>query len=831
MPALNDDIVFIDETPPSPLAQEKWRVLVVDDDRDIHTTTEIAMDSTILAGRRLEFLHAYSASEAREILARESDIAAILLDVVMESEDAGLKLVQHIREQLQLNDVRIILRTGQPGTAPEMDVIRNYDINDYRTKSELTRTKLCTTLTSAIRSYEQLHASNQARIQLAAAKEEGEMRFRFIAATTLEAMIVTDEDHCIVFWNEGAEKIFGLNSEAALGKHITFMIPEPYRDHRNRSFAKIIDQPSETQQIGAISTPNLQLIISPNPEQDNQLPVELLISSWNTGKGKHYSSIFRDISERCRYEDELIAARDAANASTRAKADFLANMSHEIRTPMHGILGMTDLALATPLSPEQREYIQLAHTSAENLLSLINDILDFSKIEAGKLTLEHIDFDLRAQLQEVVKPLSLRAQQQGLDLVLDIDSALPERFIGDPLRVRQLILNLVSNALKFTETGRISILVKTLAPSDRGFNIQCAVSDTGIGIPADKLHSIFDAFTQADTSTSRQYGGTGLGLSICAQLVRLMQGKIWVESTLGQGSTFYFTVCLETQSAPTENPSAPIAASPSTSIAAESIGFRPLRILLAEDNPVNQTFAMAVLSKAGHQVTLAQNGQQAVGLAKQQAFDVILMDMHMPVMDGLQAAQAIRVMNKQTPIIALSAQTEGDFRTQCLDAGMNDTLPKPIRAETLLMKLSALSISDTAPPSPQLPDAPTETTLPPLDLAEALLTAGGDHELLIGMARLALQQIDENMPTLRSLSRTAKSDQLKERAHRLKGSLASMAANPAFEACKALESKARTAKISEYESTMDALELEIRRLRPALEAILRSQNRSNTSPT
>ena len=803
-----EDIVFINEADAEPDSGEVWRILIVDDDSDVHAATLMAMEGTPLVGRKLTFIHAYSAEEARTVLAREANIAVILLDVVMESDDAGLQLVGYIRDHLAMHDVRIILRTGQPGSAPEMDVIRNYDINDYKTKSEFTRTKLCTVLTTAIRSYEQLCHASLERQRLEAEQINGEMRFRFMATTANEAMVVTNEQHQIEFWNAGAENLFGLTQEKAIGKTLAFTIPEIYRDSRKRSFAKMVsasDQASE-----------LQLIISPLPENKRQIPVEVLISSWDTGNGMHYSSIFRDISERCRYEEELIAARDAATASTRAKADFLANISHEIRTPMHGILGMTDLVLTTDLTTEQREYIKLAHSSAEGLLALINDILDFSKIEAGKLTLDRSAFNLRHNLQEIIKPQLLRAQQRGIELTLAIAPELPQTLIGDPLRVRQLILNLVSIALKFTETGCIAIRIEMLASEANRVLVQCSVRDTGVGVPADKLGSIFDAFTQADTSISREYGGTGLGLSICSQLVHLMRGKIWVESTPGKGSNFVFSIWLDRPEQENTLPTHCAVANPVPEDA--KAPFKALKILLAEDNPVNQKFALTVLGKAGHHMRLAENGRQAVDLTANETFDVILMDVQMPVMDGFEATREIRKAGTTTPIIALSAQTVDGFRSLCLEAGMNDYISKPIRADALLRTLAALS--NNAPHPHTVQASPITETSQVLDLAEALLTVGGDQNLLVGLTQLVLKQLDEDIPLLWALSRANDSAQLKDIAHRLKGSLASMAATPALDACKKLEALAKTGNTGEFTAAMEKLDKEISRLRPALYRIV-----------
>ena len=644
---------------------------------------------------------------------------------------------------------------------------------------------------------------------------------------------------------------------------------------------------------------------------------------------------------------DLVRARQEAEAASRAKSEFLATMSHEIRTPMNAVLGMAELLSETQLSAEQREYLEMLKLSAENLLEVINDILDFSKIEAGRLELEAKEFDLREVVETTTVTLANRAHKKGLELLCHIERGVPQRIVGDPTRLRQILVNLIGNAIKFTEEGYIIVRVREVEREGGKAVLEFSVSDTGIGIPKDKQSKIFESFTQADASTTRKYGGTGLGLAISKQLVEKMGGRIWVESEPGKGSTFYFTIrapvvegkgeevvpkeikglramvvddnpinrlilretlmswgIIPVEAA--DGPSAlraleeakeagrpvrlvlldrklgdedgfevakaireaegyervPIIVLSSSEShgdgerarrlgigevllkpvrrsnlydaiiralageareerkeTASALKGKPIKVLLAEDNPVNQKLALKLLERQGWKVTVAEDGRQAVELAKEGDFDLILMDVQMPEMDGLEATRTIREWEEGTgrhvPIVALTAHAFEEDRKRCLEAGMDAYLTKPIKVQELFKTIEELlpHLAHAESPQQQEPPSPQEPSPegPTFDMTKALEMAGGDVEFLKELIEIYRSDYPQKLARIREALERGDAKTLYENAHSLKGSSGNLGLRRAYELALRIEKMGKEGRLEGVEEVLRELEEELKR--------------------
>lgn len=519
--------------------------------------------------------------------------------------------------------------------------------------------------------------------QTEALLRESQAQLRGIADSSLSAIIMIDAHGIITFWNPAAEVITGYSTQEALGKDLhQVLVPARY----HASFKKAFPLFSSTGQ-GQVIGKTIEL--DAMRKDGVEIPVLVSLSSVQLHGEWHAVGIMQDISELKMYQHRLIEAREAAEAANRAKSEFLANMSHEIRTPMNGVIGMAQLLSFTELTPEQEEYLQSIETSADSLLILINDILDLSKIESGKIELEYADFSLKRALQDIITTQKSRIYEKHLELKSEIADDLPEVVNGDQLRVKQILLNLLGNAVKFTDQGSISVSVSMLERVADKAIIRITVSDTGIGITPESLQKIFDPFVQADSSTTRRFGGTGLGLAICRNLAQLMGGGITVESTPGAGSSFHLDLpfALIEQKTSTASPDLQ-----STNLYTPA---RPLTVLIAEDNQLNQRTVEMILHKIGHQTVCTGNGQEALERWRLGSFDAILMDIHMPVMNGVEALEQIRSEEQatglRTPIIALTADALKGVEEQLKKAGFDGYLTKPLKIKDLAGELARVT--------------------------------------------------------------------------------------------------------------------------------------------
>jgi len=638
---------------------------------------------------------------------------------------------------------------------------------------------------------------------------ESAHKYRQLIQTSHVLMYTCNRGGYFTFISKQAAALTGYTDEELLGRHYSVNLDTPTYERLKAFYLKQVEEKVPRTQV------EFEIVTKTGERKWVEQEVMLV---YQNGEMKGYQCLVKDITERVKYEQELISARTAAEEAKRLQEVFLANMSHEIRTPMNGIIGMTNLLLGTPLTAEQKEYIQITRQSANNLLAIINEILDFSKIRSGKMIMEQIAFNLREVVEKTLFPLQHQARQKGLHYSQEIADNVPDQLLGDPVRLTQILVNLVENAIKFTPSGAIHLHCRLLETHNTQVRLYFEVSDTGIGIPEDKLNIIFESFTQSNAEHTRRYGGTGLGLAITKELITLQGGTIHVKSKEGKGSCFCFEIPfnknLFLQEATPGEKTTP-------SVLPRVLQGRS--ILVAEDNSINQKVAFSTLSKAGASVDIAADGREVMDYLQHKTYDCIIMDIQMPEMDGYSTTILLRSKGITTPVIAMTAAAIKGEREKCLEAGMNDYISKPFVPEELFMKIldhlgnpitihlnnHSMPVTDDEPPFQKAAGTPPAGVVDFNHLRSLLFN---DTDYIKEMLQEFLNTMPGNKQELEEAAAQEQWERVAFLAHRLKSSLGIVPITNALDMTRDLEKAALEApdkrivhsRMQELSSLLDA---------------------------
>ncbi len=623
--------------------------------------------------------------------------------------------------------------------------------------------------------------------------QESEYKFRKIVDTSLDAVVTVNKKSKITEWNEQAEITFGYTREEALGQTMMDLIMPPrFRDAHNKGMTNYF-------KTGHGPVLNNRIEIFAIDRNNREFPIELSINEIIL-HGEHFFSAFiRDITERKQAEEKILAAQKAAEKARLAEQQFLANMSHEIRTPINAVVGMTHLLYSTPLNDTQKEYIDALRYSSESLMGIVNNILDISKIEAGKLEFEQKEFSLESLLKGLNQTFQFRMIDKDLTLDISFDKRIENYLVGDPTRLKQVLFNLLGNAFKFTSEGSIGIHTMLLAQTSDTFTIQFDVFDTGIGIASDKLDTIFESFKQADVSVTRKYGGTGLGLAIVKQLVERQGGSIHVRSQVGRGSNFMVTL-------PFGNSGMPIDEDREQGNYnrefRDSERIKKIKFLIVEDNEMNQKLVQKILSNWGCQYDLAENGKIAVQKSLETTYDIILMDVHMPEMDGFTATSTIRNNpnnpNKDAHIIALTAAAFVEEKNKAKEVGMNNFLTKPFSPVDLASIIQKVDVSqkDNSIPEVATEEAQlAENPIPQVDLSKLEKLVKNDPSFMEDMISIFLKDIPVTLKEMDTALQNEEWQTVCDLAHKIKSNFMLMGMTELHETAFRIESMIRSKSI------------------------------------